>query len=48
MENMAQSKMPSRVADKMRALTEKELPANAKARAEMHLDDLRAILRGME
>lgn len=48
MENMAQSKMPSRVADKLRAMPDKELPANAKARAEMHLDDLRSILRGME
>ena len=48
MENMAQSKMPRRVADKMRALPDKEIPANARARAEMHLDDLRSILRGME
>jgi len=48
MENMAQSKMPSRVADKLRAMPDKEVPANAKARAEMHLDDLRSILRGME
>ena len=48
MENMAQSKMPSRVADKLRAMPDKEKPANAKARAEMHLDDLRSILRGME
>jgi len=48
MENMAQSKMPSRVADKLRALSNREIPANAKARAEMLLDDLRSILRGME
>jgi len=48
MENMAQSKMPSRVADKLRAMPDKEVPANARARAEMHLDDLRSILRGME
>ena len=48
MENMAQSKMPSRVADKLRAMPDKEKPANAKARAEMQLDDLRSILRGME
>jgi hypothetical protein len=48
MENMAQSKMPSRVADKLRAMPNREVPANAKARAEMHLDDLRSILRGME
>ena len=48
MENMAQSKMPSRVADKLRAMPNREIPANAKARAEMHLDDLRSILRGME
>ena len=48
MENMAQSKMPSRVADKLRAMPDKEKPANAKARAEMHLDDLRSILRGMK
>lgn len=48
MENMAQSKMPARLADKMRAMPDKEVPANAKARAEMHLDDLRSILRGME
>ena len=47
MENMAQSKMPSRVADKLRARANKELPHNARARAEMHLDDLRSILRGM-
>ena len=48
MENMAQSKMPSRVADKLRTLSNREIPANAKARTEMHLDDLRSILRGME
>lgn len=48
MENMAQSKMPPRVADKMRAMSDRNVPANAKARAEMHLDDLRSILRGME
>ena len=48
MENMAQSKMPNRVADKLRAMANREMPANAKARAEMHLDDLRSILRGME
>ena len=48
MESMAQSKMPNRVADKLRAMVNREMPANAKARAEMHLDDLRAILRGME
>lgn len=48
MENMAQSKMPSLVADKLRAMPDKELPANAKARAEMPLDDLRSILRGLE
>ena len=48
MENMAQSKMPSRIADKLRAKANREIPANAKARAEMHLDDLRSILRGME
>jgi len=48
MENMAQSKMPGRIADKLRAMPDKELPANAKARAEMRLDDLRSILRGME
>ena len=48
MENMAQSKMPPRVADKLRARPNKEIPANAKERAEMRLDDLRSILRGME
>lgn len=48
MENMAASKMPPRMADKLRAMPDKEKPANVKARAEMHLDDLRSILRGME
>lgn len=48
MENMAQSKMPSRVADKLRAMSDRELPTNAKARTELRLDDLRAILRGLE
>lgn len=48
MENMAQSKMPNRVADKLRAMANREIPGNAKARAEMRLDDLRSILRGME
>lgn len=47
MENMAQSRMPSRVAEKLRALSNRELPANAKARAEIRLDDLRSILLGM-
>ena len=46
MENIP-SKMPSRVASKLNTLSNKELPANAKARAEMRLDDLRTILRGM-
>ena len=46
MENIP-SKMPSRVVNKLSTLSNKELPANAKARAEMHLDDLRTILRGM-
>lgn len=48
MENMAQSKIPSRVADKLRAMPDRTLPANAKARAEMDLDDLRSVLRGMQ
>ncbi len=48
MENFAQSKMPSRVVDKLREMPDKELPAQAKARAEMHLDDLRSTLLGME
>lgn len=48
MENMAQSKMPSRVTEKLRTLSNREKPTNAKARAEMHLDDLRSVLRGME
>jgi len=47
MENIP-SKMPSRVASKLSTLSKKELPANAKARAEIHLDDLRTILRGMQ
>ena len=47
MENIP-NKMPSRVASKLSTLSKKELPANAKARAEMHLDDLRTILRGMQ
>ena len=46
MENIP-NKMPSRVANKLSTLSNRELPANAKARAEMHLDDLRTILRGM-
>ncbi len=48
MENMAQSKIPSRVADKLRAMPDRSLPANSKARAEMNLDDLRSVLRGMQ
>jgi hypothetical protein len=48
MENMAQSKIPSRVADKLRAMPDRTLPANSKARAEMDLDDLRSVLRGMQ
>ncbi len=48
MENMAQSKIPRRVADKLRAMPDRTLPANSKARAEMHLDDLRSVLRGMQ
>ena len=47
MENIP-NKMPSRVASKLSTLSKKELPANAKARAEIHLDDLRIILRGMQ
>ena len=47
MENIP-SKMPTRVASKLSSLSKKELPANAKARAEIHLDDLRTILRGMQ
>ena len=48
LENMPQNKIPSRVSDKLRAMPDKDLPAHAKARAEMHLDDLRSVLRGME
>jgi hypothetical protein len=48
MENMAQSKIPSRVADKLRAMPDRTVPANSKARAEMDLDDLRSVLRGMQ
>ena len=48
MESMPQNKIPSRVSDKLRAMPDKDLPAHAKARAEMHLDDLRSVLRGME
>lgn len=48
MESMPQNKIPSRVVDKLRAMPDKDLPAHAKSRAEMHLDDLRSVLRGME
>lgn len=48
MESMPQNKIPGRVVDKLRAMPDKDLPAHAKARAEMHLDDLRSVLRGME
>jgi hypothetical protein len=48
MENMAQSKIPNRVADKLRAMPDRTVPANSKARAEMDLDDLRSVLRGMQ
>lgn len=48
MENIAHSKLPGRVADMLRAMPSKEVPAQARARAVMHLDDLRSTLLGME
>jgi len=47
-ESMAPNKIPSRVADKLRTMSDRSLPANTRARAEMHLDDLRTLLRGMK
>lgn len=48
LENMPQNKIPSRVVDKLREMPDKDLPSHAKARAEMHLDDLRSVLQGMQ
>ena len=48
LQNLPQNRVPSRIADKLRAMPDRHQPAQAKARAEMHLDDFRSIVRGME
>ena len=48
LESLPENRIPSRIADKLRAMPDKRQPAQAKARAEMHLDDFRSIMRGME
>ena len=47
LENLPQNQIPSRITDKLRAMPDKRQPDQAKARAEMHLDDFRSIMRGM-
>lgn len=47
LEKIPEGKMPSRVADKIREIKNKNVPVRAKERSDMHLDDLKSILRGM-
>jgi len=47
LQNLPKNRIPSRVADKLSAMPDKDQPAQAKARAEIHLDDFRSIMHGM-
>jgi len=48
LQNLPENQIPRRISDKLQAMPDRRHPAQAKARAEMRLDDFRSIMRGME
>ena len=48
LEQVPQAKVPRRIADKLKAMPDKERPDHAKARSVMQLDDFRSLMQGME